>query len=154
MQSESPSGPPGSVKVVDFVLLGQRFQAMTAGRHDEFNDAVSIMVECDDQAELDRYWNALLKGGGREVACGWLTDRWGLRWQITPRVMNEMMASKDRERSKRVTDAMMKMVKLDIAQLEAAFEGEEAPAPRRRPKARTTEARARSSRRSGVTRRR
>jgi predicted 3-demethylubiquinone-9 3-methyltransferase (glyoxalase superfamily) len=144
MMSESPSGPPGSVKVVDFTLLGQRFQAMTAGPHDEFNDALSIMVECDDQAELDRYWKALLKGGGREVQCGWLVDRWGLRWQITPRVMGEMMASKDRERSKRVSDAMMTMVKLDIAALEAAFEGAEPPMKRRRPKARATEARARN----------
>jgi predicted 3-demethylubiquinone-9 3-methyltransferase (glyoxalase superfamily) len=73
--SESPSGPPGSVKVVDFTLLGQRFQAMTAGPHHEFNDAISMVVLCDDQAELDRYWNALLQGGGREQACGWLTDR-------------------------------------------------------------------------------
>ncbi len=144
MRSDSPSGPPGSVKVVDFTLLGQRFQAMTAGPHDEFNDAMSIMVECDDQAEVDRYWKALLKGGGKEVACGWLNDRWGVRWQIAPRVLFEMMASKDRDRSKRVTDAMMKMVKLDIAQLEAAYEGDEAPAKGRRSKARTTKAGART----------
>src|SRR2546429_6957028 len=92
--SESPSGPAGSVKIVDFTLLGQRFQAMTAGPHHDFNDAISIVVECDDQAELDRYWKALLKGGGKQLACGWLTDRWGLRWQLTPRVLGEMMASK------------------------------------------------------------
>ncbi|MHB8874892.1 MAG: VOC family protein [Myxococcaceae bacterium] len=128
----------------DFTLLGQRFQAMTAGPHQEFNDAISIMVECDDPAELDRYWKALLKGGGKEVQCGWLIDRWGLRWQLAPRVMGEMMASKDRERSRRVTDAMMKMVKLDIAALEAAYEGDEPPAKRRRPKARTTDPRART----------
>src|SRR5262245_46236895 len=87
MQSESPSGPPGSVKVVDFTLLGQRFQAMTAGPHHDFNDAMSIMVECEDQAELDRYWDALLRGGGKPQACGWLNDRYGLRWQIVPAVM-------------------------------------------------------------------
>src|SRR5499427_5594481 len=75
MQSESPSGPPGSVKVVDFTLFGQRFQAMSAGPHHEFNDAISIVVLCDDQAELDRYWAGLLEGGGRPVACGWLNDR-------------------------------------------------------------------------------
>ena len=143
MQSDSPSGPPGSVKVVDFTLLGQRFQAMTAGPHDPFNDAISIMVECDDQAQIDRYWKALLKGGGKEVACGWLNDRFGVRWQITPRVLGELMASKDRARSKRVSDAMMQMVKLDIAALEAAADGEEKPARRRRPKTRTAEARAR-----------
>ena len=119
--SESPSGPPGSVKVVDFTLFGQRFQAMTAGPHHEFNDAMSIVVECDDQVELDRYWHALLEGGGKQQACGWLIDRYGVRWQIVPRVMNEMMNDKDPARSKRVTDVMLKMVKLDIAALEKAY---------------------------------
>jgi predicted 3-demethylubiquinone-9 3-methyltransferase (glyoxalase superfamily) len=123
MQSESPSGPPGSVKVVDFTLLGQRFQAMTAGPHHEFNDAISLMVLCEDQAELDRYWDALIAGGGKPVACGWLNDKYGLRWQIVPARMEEMMGDKDPARSKRVTDAMMKMVKLDIAALEKAYRG-------------------------------
>jgi predicted 3-demethylubiquinone-9 3-methyltransferase (glyoxalase superfamily) len=121
LQSDSPSGPPGSVKVVDFTLLGQRFQAMSAGPHHDFNDAVSIAVLCDDQAELDRYWNALLQGGGKAQACGWLIDRFGLRWQIVPAALDEMMADKDPARSKRVTDAMLKMVKLDIAALERAY---------------------------------
>ncbi|WNG53902.1 VOC family protein [Archangium gephyra] len=119
--SDSPSGPPGSVKVVDFTLLGQRFQAITAGPHHEFNDAISIVVQCDDQAELDRYWNALLEGGGKAQACGWLIDRFGLRWQIVPASMDEMMRDKDPARSKRVSDAVMKMVKLDIAALEKAW---------------------------------
>ena len=119
--SESPSGPPGSVKVVDFTLFGQRFQAISAGPHHEFNDAVSIVVRCDDQAELDRYWNALLKGGGKPQACGWLIDRFGLRWQIVPAILDEMMRDKDPARSKRVTDALLKMVKLDIATLEKAY---------------------------------
>ena len=119
--SESPSGPPGSVKTVDFTLFGQRFQAMSAGPHHEFNDAVSIVVECDDQAELDRYWNSLLAGGGKAQACGWLIDRFGLRWQIVPAVLNEMMRDKDPARSKRVSDALLKMVKLDIATLEKAY---------------------------------
>jgi predicted 3-demethylubiquinone-9 3-methyltransferase (glyoxalase superfamily) len=119
--SDSPSGPPGSVKVVDFTLFGQRFQAMSAGPHHDFNDAISIVVLCDDQAELDRYWNALLEGGGTTQACGWLIDRFGLRWQIVPRILDEMMADKDEARSKRVTDVMLKMVKLDIAALEEAY---------------------------------
>ena len=123
MQSESPSGPPGSVKVVDFTLLGQRFQAMTAGPHHEFNDAVSIVVECDDQAEIDRYWSALLKDGGKEQACGWLNDRFGLRWQIVPAMMQEWMSDPDPARSKRVTDAMLQMIKLDVATLQRAYEG-------------------------------
>jgi predicted 3-demethylubiquinone-9 3-methyltransferase (glyoxalase superfamily) len=123
MQSESPSGPPGSVKVVDFVLFGQHFQAMTAGPHHEFNDAISLTVLCEDQTELDRYWNALLEGGGKPQACGWLIDKFGVRWQIVPRVMEEMMRDKDPARSKRATDAMMKMVKFDIAALVKAYEG-------------------------------
>jgi predicted 3-demethylubiquinone-9 3-methyltransferase (glyoxalase superfamily) len=121
MMSESPSGPPGSVKVVDFTLFGQRFQAMSAGPHHEFNDAISIVVACDDQAELDRYWNALLENGGKAQACGWLIDKFGLRWQIVPAIMDEMMSDTDPARSKRVTDAMLKMIKLDIAALEKAY---------------------------------
>ncbi len=122
LQSESPSGPPGSVKVVDFTLFGQRFQAMTAGPLDPFNHAISMVVECDDQAELDRYWNALLEGGTPEQ-CGWLRDRYGVAWQIVPAMLNELMGEQDAARSKRTTDAMLKMVKLDIAKLRAAYEG-------------------------------
>jgi predicted 3-demethylubiquinone-9 3-methyltransferase (glyoxalase superfamily) len=121
LPSESPSGPAGSVKVVDFVLFGQRFQAMTAGPHHDFNDAISLVVMCDDQAELDRYWNALLEGGGKPQACGWLNDRFGVRWQIVPAKMDEMMRDGDEARAKKVTDAMLKMVKLDIATLEKAY---------------------------------
>lgn len=121
LQSESPSGPPGSVKVVDFTLFGQRFQAMSAGPHHDFNDAISLMVLCDDQAELDRYWSALLEGGGKPQACGWLIDRFGVRWQVVPAVFEEMMRDKDPVRSRRVTDAMMRMVKFDIAALEKAY---------------------------------
>jgi predicted 3-demethylubiquinone-9 3-methyltransferase (glyoxalase superfamily) len=123
MRSESPSGPAGSVKVVDFTLFGQRFQAMTAGPHHDFNDAISLTVACDDQAELDRYWNAFLESGGKPQACGWLVDRWGVRWQIVPAIFDEMMADEDPARSKRVTDAVLKMIKLDIATLERAYRG-------------------------------
>lgn len=123
LMSESPSGPPGSVKVVDFTLFGQRFTAMTAGSHQDFNDAISMTVLCEDQAELDRYWDALLEGGGKAVACGWLMDRYGLRWQLVPRRMEEMLRDADPARSKRATDALMKMVKFDLAALEEAFRG-------------------------------
>lgn len=123
LRSESPSGPPGTVKIVDFTLFGQRFQAMSAGPLDPFNHAISMVVLCDDQAELDRYWDALLEGGKAE-ACGWLTDRYGVSWQIMPAVMDGMLADADAARAKRVTDAMLKMVKLDIAELEAAYAGE------------------------------
>ncbi len=121
--SESPGGAPGSVKVVDFTLLGQRFQAITAGPHHEFNDAISMVVLCDDQAELDRYWDALLKNGGKPQACGWLIDRYGLRWQIVPAALDDWMRDGNPDRSKRVSDALMKMVKLDIATLERAQRG-------------------------------
>ncbi|HEU4412976.1 MAG TPA: VOC family protein [Polyangiaceae bacterium] len=121
--SESPSGPPGTVKVVDFTLFGQRFQAISAGPLDPFNHAISMVVVCDDQAELDRYWHALLEGGQAE-ACGWLRDKYGVSWQIVPAVLDEMMSDQDPARSKRVTDAMLKMVKLDIATLRAAYDGE------------------------------
>lgn len=123
LPTDSPSGPSGSVKVVNFVLFGQRFQAMTAGPHHDFNDAISLVVECGDQAELDRYWDALLHGGGKPQACGWLIDRYGVRWQIVPKQMDSWMADPDRVRGKRVADAMLKMVKLDIATLEKAHRG-------------------------------
>ena len=121
MQSESPSGPAGSVKVVELTLFGQRFQAIAAGPHHEFNDAISFVVECADQAELDHYWNAFLENGGKPQACGWLIDRFGVRWQIVPAILQEMMRDEDAVRSKRVTDAMLKMVKLDVATLERAY---------------------------------
>ena len=96
----------------------------TAGPHHDFNDAISRVVECDDQAEIHRDWSALLARGGKEQACGWLNDRFGVRWQIVvPTVMVHMMADKDPVRSKRVTDAMMKMIKFDVAGLESAYRG-------------------------------
>jgi predicted 3-demethylubiquinone-9 3-methyltransferase (glyoxalase superfamily) len=119
---DTPSGPAGSVKVVDFTLLGQRFQAISAGPLDPFNHAISMVVLCEDQAEIDRYWSGLLQGG-REEQCGWLRDRYGVCWQIVPRSMDEMMADEDLTRARRVANAMLKMVKLDIAKLQAAYEG-------------------------------
>ena len=122
MRSESPSGPPGSVKVVDFALFGQRFTAMTAGPLDPFNHAISFVVNCADQAEVDRYWNALLDGGSAEQ-CGWLRDRYGVAWQIVPSRLAELMSDPDPARSRRVSDAMLKMVKIDLAAIEAAYDG-------------------------------
>jgi predicted 3-demethylubiquinone-9 3-methyltransferase (glyoxalase superfamily) len=119
MQNDSPSGPPGSVEVIPFTLAGQAFIAMKAGPYDPFNHAFSISVECADQAELDRIWNALLDGGKAEQ-CGWLVDRYGLSWQIVPKRLGELMADPDRAKARRVGEAMMKMVKLDIAELERA----------------------------------
>jgi predicted 3-demethylubiquinone-9 3-methyltransferase (glyoxalase superfamily) len=120
MPADSPSGPAGSVKVVEFTLCGRPFQAMSAGPLDPFNHAVSFMVECDDQAEIDRYWQALGEGGSYEP-CGWLKDRFGLSWQIVPKVMGEMMKDADRAAARRAAEAMLKMKKLDIAELERAY---------------------------------
>ncbi len=123
LPAESPSGPPGSVKIVEFTLFGQQFTAMSAGQLDPFNHAVSFVVNCEDQAELDRYWNALLQDGGTPEACGWLKDKYGVSWQITPTVLFEMMRSTDQAKAKRTAEAMLKMVKIDIAALKAAYEG-------------------------------
>lgn len=122
--TETPSGPPGSVEVVDFTLAGQPFQAISAGPLDPFNHAISFVVNCDDQAEIDRYWQALSDGGTVEQ-CGWLRDRYGVSWQIVPTVLGEMMTDADRKRVGRVMEAMLKMVKLDIAQLQAAYDRQE-----------------------------
>ena len=123
MPTDSPSGPAGSVKVVDFVLFGQSFTAMTASFDESFNHAISMVVNCETQEEIDRYWEALLADGGKTEACGWLRDRFGVAWQITPTVLVDMMADPDRAKAKRAADAMMKMIKLDIAQLKAAYNG-------------------------------
>jgi predicted 3-demethylubiquinone-9 3-methyltransferase (glyoxalase superfamily) len=122
LPADTPSGPAGSVKVVEFTLMGQPFMAISAGPLDPFNHAVSFMVLCDDQAEIDRLWSAL-SDGGKTDQCGWLKDRYGLFWQITPTVLGKMMKDPDRARARRVTEAMLKMTKLDIADLERAYNG-------------------------------
>lgn len=122
MQADSPSGEAGSVVVVEYTLLGAPFMAMQAGPLDPFNHAISFMVQCEDQAEIDRYWEALQKGGEVE-RCGWVRDRYGLAWQIVPRKLQEMMASSDKAAAKRTAEAMLSMVKLDLAALEKAFKG-------------------------------
>jgi predicted 3-demethylubiquinone-9 3-methyltransferase (glyoxalase superfamily) len=123
MPSESPSGPPGSVKVVEFVLFGQPFIAMSAGPLDPFNHAVSFVVNCEDQSEIDRYWNALLDGGSAEQ-CGWLKDRFGLSWQIVPEALPRLLTDPDREKAQRVMEAMLQMGKIEIAELERAAQGQ------------------------------
>jgi predicted 3-demethylubiquinone-9 3-methyltransferase (glyoxalase superfamily) len=120
--AETPSGPAGSVKLASFTLGDQRYMAVEAGPLDPFNHSFSIMVECDTQAQIDRLWNALKEGGATEQ-CGWLRDRWGLSWQIVPKRLGELMMDPDRAKAKRVTEAMLTMVKFDIAALEAAARG-------------------------------
>ena len=123
LPADSPSGPAGSVKIVEFTLLGQPFEAFSAGPLDQFNHAISFTVSCDTQEEIDRYWDALLQGGTPEQ-CGWLKDRYGLFWQIVPKVLSTLVADPDREKAKRASEAMLKMVKLDIAELERAAASE------------------------------
>jgi predicted 3-demethylubiquinone-9 3-methyltransferase (glyoxalase superfamily) len=122
LPAESPSGPAGSVKIASFTIGGQRYQAFEAGRQDAFNHTFSIVVECDTQAEIDRLWDALGEGGKIEQ-CGWLKDRWGLSWQIAPKRLGELVRDPDRAKARRVAEAMLKMVKLDLAGLEAAAKG-------------------------------
>ncbi len=122
MPAESPSGTPGSVTVVEFTLSGVPFMAMSAGPLDPFNHAISFVVNCDTQAEIDKYWDAFGKDGSIEQ-CGWVRDRYGVCWQIVPTILGEMMRDTDRVRGKRVTEAMLQMFKLDIAGLQKAYDG-------------------------------
>ena len=120
--STSP-GPGGTVMTVGFDLDGQACTALNGGPHFTFTEAVSFVVHCADAAEVDHYWNGLTADGGKESQCGWLKDRFGLSWQIVPQEFLELMGSPDREAAGRMFQAMMKMTKLDIVQLKAAFEG-------------------------------
>ena len=122
MAADSPSGPAGSVRMAGFNLGDQRYMAIEAGPLDSFNHSFSVMVECEDQAELDRIYEALTDGAQVEP-CGWLRDRWGLSWQIMPKRLGELMTDPDPQVARRVTEAMLKMVKFDIAALEAAARG-------------------------------
>src|SRR5882672_5706661 len=113
----------GAVECVEFRLFGQPFFAMGAGPHDPFNDAISFRVSCRTQKEVDRFWNALLKNGGKEMACGWIHDKYGVRWQITPVVLMEMMGDRNKEKAGRVAAEMQRQIKFDIAKLKSAFAG-------------------------------
>jgi predicted 3-demethylubiquinone-9 3-methyltransferase (glyoxalase superfamily) len=118
--TEAGPGPAGSVMLVEFELNGQKFSALNGGPQYTFNAAVSIVVPCADQAEVDYYWNSL-SDGGQEVACGWLTDRYGLSWQIVPTVFFDMISDPDQDKVSRVTRAMFTMTKFDIAALQKAY---------------------------------
>lgn len=119
----SRTGKDGPIQAAEFVVGGQRFKAFTGGPHFSFSEGFSIYVDCDDQAQVDRYWDALLQAGATPVQCGWIRDPWGLSWQIVPRRFMELLADTDPVRVKAVMDAMLQMVKLDVAALEAAAEG-------------------------------
>jgi predicted 3-demethylubiquinone-9 3-methyltransferase (glyoxalase superfamily) len=113
-------GPAGKVMTVEFQLEGQDFIALNGGPQFKFTEAISFSVECETQEEIDHYWEKLLAGGGKPVQCGWLKDKYGLSWQVDPRMLGELFAGKDAKKAERVMQAMLKMVKLDIAKLKEA----------------------------------
>ena len=119
-KADTPGNKAGEVLFVTFTLAGQSYQAFNGPPHDKFNDAISLSVDCADQAEVDRYWDLLTAGGGRPVQCGWLKDKFGVSWQIVPRRLAELLADPDPAKGMRVMQALLKMQKLDIAALEAA----------------------------------
>lgn len=123
--SDTPSGPEGMVLTVEFTLAGRSYVGLNGGPDFPFTEAISLQVECEDQAEVDRYWDALLADGGEPSMCGWLKDRYGLSWQVTPRRLLEMYTSPDRDAARRAMEQMLTMVKLDLEPLERAFAGGE-----------------------------
>jgi predicted 3-demethylubiquinone-9 3-methyltransferase (glyoxalase superfamily) len=120
--SKAAGRPKGSVMTVEFELDGQKFTALNGGPHFKFTEAISLVVNCDDQKEVDHFWGKL-SAGGQEVQCGWLKDRFGLSWQVVPTALIEMLQDKDPEKSKRTMAAMLKMKKLDVDALKRAYAG-------------------------------
>ena len=123
-----PSGQTGDELTVDFTVLGRAFSGLNGGPNFKPNESVSFMVVTEDQAETDKYWNAIVQNGGQESECGWCKDKWGFSWQITPRVLLEATTHGDKAAAKRAFDAMMTMQKIDVARIEAALAGETANA--------------------------
>ncbi len=123
--TDSPGGKAGTVLVVDFTLAGQRFMALNGCTRFEYTHAISFKIDCADQAEVDRLWDAL-SAGGRTEQCGWLKDRYGISWQIVPAVLPQLLGDPDPAKAQQVMQAMLQMVKLDIAGLRKAYEGRSA----------------------------
>ena len=121
--TELGPGPEGSIMFIEFMLNGQDFQAINGGPEFTFSEAISLSVVCADQEEVDYYWDTLLAGGGKPSQCGWLTDRFGLSWQVYPAVLNEMIRDSDRVKANKALKAMFQMVKFDVAQLQKAYDG-------------------------------
>jgi predicted 3-demethylubiquinone-9 3-methyltransferase (glyoxalase superfamily) len=121
---EGSPGPAGQVMTVTFELNGQSFTALNGGPHFKFTEAVSFVIDCENQEEVDKYWNALTADGGEESQCGWLKDRFGLSWQVVPRALGELIQGPDSEGAKRAMAAMLKMKKMDISKLEEAYNQE------------------------------
>lgn len=122
--AETPSGPAGMVLTVDFTLAGQQFQGLNGGPEFNFNEAISFVIDCDDQGEVDRLWVALTADGGEPGPCGWLKDRYGVAWQIVPRELNEMINDSDSDRARRAMESMLQMGKIEVAALRRAVEAD------------------------------
>jgi predicted 3-demethylubiquinone-9 3-methyltransferase (glyoxalase superfamily) len=116
-------GPEGALLVASIQLEGQEIILMNGGPGHPLTDAISLTINCTSQEEVDHYWDSLLEGGGREINCGWLQDRFGLYWQVTPVMLPQLLSDPDRAKAGRVMQAMMKMIRLDIAVLKAAADG-------------------------------
>jgi predicted 3-demethylubiquinone-9 3-methyltransferase (glyoxalase superfamily) len=121
--ADNPSTKAGAVLTVDFLLDGQPFIGLNGGPDFPFTEAISLSIDCADQADVDRYWDRLIEGGGSPGACGWLKDRFGVSWQVVPRRMPELLGGADPDGAARAMKAMLKMSKLDIATLESAYQG-------------------------------
>lgn len=113
-------GPDGKVNSAEFVLAGQTFLSYEGGPHFSFSDGISLFISCETQEEIDELWTRLSADGGKELECGWVQDKWGVRWQVVPKILNELLSGPDRERAGRAVQAMLKMKKLDIAGLKNA----------------------------------
>ena len=125
--ADTPSGPEGTVLTVDFTLGGRSFIGLNGGDDFKFTEAISLSIDCEDQAEVDRYWAALIDNGGQPSVCGWLKDRYGLSWQVIPKQLPAMLKSPDRAAAKRAMESMLKMTKIEVAELERAFAGNVVP---------------------------
>jgi predicted 3-demethylubiquinone-9 3-methyltransferase (glyoxalase superfamily) len=118
---EAGPGPAGSVMIVNFQIEGQEFIALNGGPQFKFTEAISFCINCQTQEEVDYFWNKLTADGGQEVQCGWLKDKYGLSWQVTPTILGELMSDKDTKKAQRVMQAMLQMKKIDIAALKNAY---------------------------------
>ncbi|MGQ0720454.1 MAG: VOC family protein [Candidatus Eiseniibacteriota bacterium] len=122
IRSTARTGKDGPVTSAEFVVGGQRFMGYNGGPHFRFSEGFSLFVDCEDQAEVDLYWNKLLAAGAKPTQCGWITDPFGLAWQIVPRRFMELIADRNPKKVKAVIDAMLTMVKLDVTALEKAYD--------------------------------
>jgi predicted 3-demethylubiquinone-9 3-methyltransferase (glyoxalase superfamily) len=120
---DTPGAKKGDPLLIEFTMAGKQHQALNGGPHDPFNNAISFSILCEDQADVDRLWDALTVDGGQSIQCGWLKDKFGVAWQVVPEALPRLLSDTDSVKAKRVLEAMMQMVKIDVAMLQAAYNG-------------------------------